>query len=189
MFQCLINDSLKLWGKLMRVRKSVRLVIINQENELLLSRYDGVDIFHPGEAAKDHLWETIGGGIDEGETLKQAALRECYEEAGLTEDDLEIGQQIWSGETEIIYNGEHLIAHHTFLLARTKRDIDATIIQPMALTAEEDGFLTAFKWWPMAELSTTDENIIPPLMKVELPKIIKGELPNPPLILNLDIEI
>ncbi|NRA88112.1 MAG: NUDIX domain-containing protein [Rhizobiales bacterium] len=172
----------------MRVRKAVRLILLNENNEILLSKYEGVNIYKPGQKPLDAFWETVGGGMDEGETHEQTAMRECYEEAGLTQDDIEIGQMVWQGHSEIVYKNEHIKSHHTFMIARTKRKIDAKSIVSTGLTEDEAGYLKGFKWWSMEELQETQEHIIPPILKSELPKILNGNLPNPPLTLDLDIE-
>lgn len=39
---------------------------------------------------KRPLWEFPKGGVDEGETVKQAALRELFEETGITEDEVRL---------------------------------------------------------------------------------------------------
>ena len=169
----------------MRIRKSVRLLILNGKNQTLLSRYQGLDIHEPGHAPLGSHWETIGGGIDAGETLLDAAWREAYEESGLTTEDIDIGVVIWQGQNEVVYNGEHLATHHTYMLARMKRDIAADALIPQGLTPEELGFMTGFKWWSAEELEITTENIIPPALRVELPKIISGNIPTTPLKLNL----
>uniref|UniRef100_A0A2A4Z3H6 Nudix hydrolase domain-containing protein n=1 Tax=OCS116 cluster bacterium TaxID=2030921 RepID=A0A2A4Z3H6_9PROT len=169
----------------MRLRKSVRLLILNHKNETLLSRYEGLDIHEPGFDRLDSHWEVIGGGIDKGETLLQAAMREAYEESGLTADDLNVGPIIWQGQNEVVYNGEHLAAHHTYMLAHLTREIAADDIIPQGLTEEELGFMVGFKWWSADELKITKENIIPSALRREFPKIIKGVIPNPPLTLNM----
>lgn len=169
----------------MRIRKSVRLLILSDNNETLLSRYEGLDIHEPGFAPLDSHWEVIGGGIDAGETLIEAVLREAYEEAGLLPDDVDIGPAIWQGHNEIVYNGEHLTAHHTYMLARMKRQIAADDLVPQGLTEEELGFMVGFKWWSAEELKTTKENIIPPALRLELPKIISGNIPKSPIAFNM----
>lgn len=61
----------------------------------------GVIVFHRGEdgcrfllllskLTKRPLWEFPKGGVDEGETLLQAALRELLEETGLSADQVQI---------------------------------------------------------------------------------------------------
>jgi len=39
---------------------------------------------------KRPLWEFPKGGVDEGETVREAALRELFEETGLTESDVRL---------------------------------------------------------------------------------------------------
>lgn len=59
----------------------------------------GVIVFHRGEAGcrfllvlsrltKRPLWEFPKGGVDEGESLQEAAMRELLEETGLRPDDV-----------------------------------------------------------------------------------------------------
>lgn len=61
------------------VRKGIVLIAKNDKNEYLLLRHK-----------KNDLWGFISGGLEEGETEAQAAIREANEEAGLnlTEDML-----------------------------------------------------------------------------------------------------
>ena len=57
-------------------------MLINPEGKVWIgSRDDG-----NGSSAYDYIWQMPQGGIDEGETPEEAALRELWEETGVTAD-------------------------------------------------------------------------------------------------------
>ena len=56
----------------MRRRPSARLLIFDRDGRLLLFRY----VFRDGALAGDDYWGTPGGGLEDGETFEQAAIRE-----------------------------------------------------------------------------------------------------------------
>lgn len=61
-------------------------LVINERDEVLLLVRSGDDMIRPGD------FDFPGGGVDEGEALHSAAVREIFEEAGLElgEDDLKL---------------------------------------------------------------------------------------------------
>ncbi|MDA1079552.1 MAG: NUDIX hydrolase, partial [bacterium] len=62
------------WARRMNV---VAFVIATKDRKILLQKeYRYV--------VSEYSWEIQGGGIDKGETAKQAAVREIFEETGLT---------------------------------------------------------------------------------------------------------
>ena len=65
-------------------RKSgVGIVVITKDKKVLLHREYRYPI-------KDYSWEIQGGGIDDGETVEQAAVRELEEETGIQMNESEL---------------------------------------------------------------------------------------------------
>lgn len=65
-------------------RKSgVGIVVITKDKKILLHK----EFRYP---IQDYSWEIQGGGIDEGETVEQAAVRELEEETGIKLNELEL---------------------------------------------------------------------------------------------------
>lgn len=57
--------------------KAVRIVIQNNKGKILILKRNSIDSDYP------NLWDVPGGGVDDGENLKDAAEREAKEECGL----------------------------------------------------------------------------------------------------------
>ena len=68
-------------------RRAVRVVLVDARGAVLL--------FHTREPAWRELgtwWELPGGGLEEGETYREAAMREVQEETGLVLDPNQVGE-------------------------------------------------------------------------------------------------
>ncbi|HTO39702.1 MAG TPA: NUDIX domain-containing protein, partial [Rhizomicrobium sp.] len=84
----------------MRERQTARVLLIRPDKRLLLVRFEDPRVLPKFR----NFWATVGGAIEEGESVEQGALREIEEETGLT--DVRLGPVVWYGEPVIPLNGE-----------------------------------------------------------------------------------
>ncbi|MFM6962696.1 MAG: NUDIX domain-containing protein, partial [Micrococcales bacterium] len=84
------------------------MLIIDKKKQILLLKTH----FDP-EVGLPARWITPGGGIDAGESIQDAAIRELHEETGLQLTAKRLGQLIW--QTEGRWDWADGKNHHTFV--------------------------------------------------------------------------
>jgi 8-oxo-dGTP pyrophosphatase MutT (NUDIX family) len=89
-------------------RTTARVLPVDPDGRVLLLH--GWDPQRPAEP----FWFTIGGGVDDGESLRDAAVRELREEAGITVDPGRLGEPIASNTIEFSWNGRRIVQQQTF---------------------------------------------------------------------------
>ena len=135
-------------------RPTARILLINPQNQILLYKTH----FDP-EVELPPRWLTPGGGIDEGETEKQAAIRELFEETGmkLAESDLTEPILVTSG-TWLWGDGIH---SHTYTDTIYKYQVETFTPDTSHFTMDELRDVLEIKWWNVAELLASNEALAP----------------------------
>ncbi|MEP6600105.1 MAG: NUDIX domain-containing protein [Actinomycetota bacterium] len=134
-------------------RVGARVLLLDAGGRILLIH----EHLEEGDAVVDH-WLTPGGGVEPGETLAQAAVRETFEETGLSVElaanapVVHKRRRMWSWRGVTYDQTDH------YFLAQI--DGDLTITHP-GLTGMEQITLIGERWWSVAELRASDATVVP----------------------------
>ena len=124
---------------------------------LLLDRHNRLLLFRCQEPGADRaFWITPGGGLEDGETHEQAAVRELYEETGLS--GVGVGPCVWTRTHTFPWLGTTYRQHERFFMVR----VDGHKVDAAAHTEEEQAVLTESRWWSARSIMQSTEQCFAP---------------------------
>ncbi len=146
-------------------RTSARVVLLDERDRVLLMR--GRDPRTPEVS----FWFTIGGGVDPGETLRQAAVRELWEETGHSADPAALRGPLWRRVAMFPFDGELIRAEELFFVLR----VACFEPEPGNMTAVERRSITGHRWCAAADIPALDgagETVYPYHLDELLPEAV-----------------
>ena len=144
-------------------RPTSRVLLFDREDRILLFLTTAPDT--SGIAR----WLTPGGGVDPGESHADAAVRELFEETGLTGIDL--GQPVWTHDFDVQWDAaDHDSGHAEFYTAV----VDSFEPSQEGWTDDERVDVLEHRWWTLSELLATDD----PYEPAELIDLVRRQLPS-----------
>jgi len=133
-------------------RRAARVIMLDPDDRVLMVR--GHDQDQPSRS----WWFTVGGGLDAGETPREAAVREVREETGIVlADDVLVGPVLTRA------------AVFDFVAQRCRQDEDLFVARVGAgaalsrsgWTALEGELLDEMRWFSLDELATVGLEVFP----------------------------
>ena len=133
-------------------RPTARVLVLDEEGRVLLILAADGEYRGSGEP----VWLTPGGGLDEGETYEEAALRELREEVGL--DGVELGPWVWLRRLPYaLSDGVPREKHERYFVCRAEH-FEVGAVSATVLDLEAVG---GFRWWSVGEIEASDERFAP----------------------------
>lgn len=146
----------------------MKLLLLDADDRLLL-------IHSKDPATQEECWYPVGGGVERGESLQQAATREAFEETGLTA--LPRGRQVWRRDHTYEFDGRVFRVHEEWLMHRVEH------YKPAAtqLSDMESRSIVGFRWWRWRDLAESAETIFPPRLGELLRDLLTDGVPLEPI--------
>ncbi|SES03483.1 Uncharacterized conserved protein [Lentzea xinjiangensis] len=143
-------------------RPSARVVLTDSSGRVLL--FHGFDPARPQEL----FWFTVGGGVEDGEELRDAAVREAFEETGVKLAPESLVGPVWRRRAVFSFGGTTFDAEEWFFHA----SVDGLDVDTSGFDDVEEASISGYRWWSAEELAATEETVYP----AQLSQLLSGLL-------------
>lgn len=136
-------------------RQTARVILRrgNGDAFLLLTHFDP-------EVGLPPRWITPGGGIEPGESIAQAAIRELAEETGIELEESVLGELV--GESSGRWHWADGKNWHEYTDHFFEYIVEDFVLDDSQWTDDEKRDVLEYRWWSMEELNSTEELLGPP---------------------------
>lgn len=149
-------------------RRAARVVLVAPDDRVLLIRG------HDADLPERSWWFTVGGGIDDGESAHEAAVREVREETGIEIDVASLVGPVLRRSAVFDFVAEHCRQEEDLFLARlTAEQADASL-STSGWTDLELDVIDELRWFTVDELAAVEVEVFPATL-VELLRPLLAE--------------
>ena len=150
-------------------RRAARVVLVADGRVLLQHGFD------PGRPEDGTWWLTPGGGLNDGESIEDAAVREVFEETGLRPSPEQLGPVIATRVCIFPFEGRRYRQSESFFAV----NVEPFTPQHHGWDEVEQRALLDHRWWSFDELRATDEAVYPRELADLVEALLDGGLDAP----------
>jgi 8-oxo-dGTP pyrophosphatase MutT (NUDIX family) len=156
-------------------RDAARVVLLDRNDRVFLMRFIAL------ERDAGFVWISPGGGLKDGESHEQAAVRELSEEIGLR--DAALGPCLWLRTHVFRFAGTLYEQRERYYLCRIdSHDLGDHLNEDEA----ERQSITDHRWWSIDEIEASSETFVPRALAVLLRELLRGKVLNEPFVVDIE---
>ena len=144
-----------------RERSAARVLVLDGAGAVLLVRG------HDADEPDRHWWFSVGGGIDSGESPREAAARELREETGMVVDPAVLEGPVLRRSAIFDFAREHCRQHEEFFVLRVA---ERPALSSEGWTELEESFVDEVRWLTPDEIEASTDEVFP----AALPRIVRA---------------